>query len=266
MRLAARQHPAARCRELLDGAVDAGLADALSSSTELLADCKAQLRAQVPRIAELRRKAAEDPLAFYEGERPGGGGGGDDDDDMIPDNVSVAASSRLSTSASLFTRYTGKAGSTGTAGTGVSRATSKNRRREEKKRARGRKGTVYEEEYLANSVRRLVERVEGARGDMERLVFALARRGMAERARALEALMGEVGDGCRAAIREVWPADGGGRENGPAVVSGAEEETMPYRRPTGGETVPSWQDNLDARRVKQEPPVISDVARLSLLG
>ena len=40
---------------------------------------------------------------------------------------------------SLFTRYTGKGpggGSIGTAGTGVSRATSKNRKREEKKRAR----------------------------------------------------------------------------------------------------------------------------------
>ncbi|UKZ82239.1 hypothetical protein TrVFT333_010024 [Trichoderma virens FT-333] len=182
--------------DLLETAIDVGLAEALGRTTEFLADCKAQLRAQVPRVAELRLKAAEDPLAFYEGERAGGMD--------IPDDVSVAASSRVSTSASLFTRYTGKAGSVGTAGTGVSRATSKNRRREEKKRARGRKGTVYEEEYLVNSVRRLVERVEASKSEVERLVFALVRRGMAERARAAETLMADVTEACEAAVREVF--------------------------------------------------------------
>ncbi|PHH81433.1 hypothetical protein CDD83_3580 [Cordyceps sp. RAO-2017] len=54
--------------DLLEAAVDVGLAEALGSTTEFLADCKGQLDAQVPRIAELRRRAAEDPLAFYEGE------------------------------------------------------------------------------------------------------------------------------------------------------------------------------------------------------
>ncbi|KAI1781154.1 IkappaB kinase complex, IKAP component [Hypoxylon cercidicola] len=239
--------------ELLAAAVDPGLADALSSSTEFFADCKAQLRAQVPRILELRRKAAEDPLGFYEGER--GGGGGD-----IPDDVSVAASSRISTSASLFTRYTGKgAGSVGTAGTGVSRATSKNRKREEKKRARGRKGTVYEEEYLVNSVRRLVERVEANRPDVQRLVFALARRAMHERARALEALAAEVVDACKAAIKEVFAV---------AADRTAEEKEKEMReedwRPMGADAV--LAENLEAAWRKQEPPVISSFERLSLLG
>ncbi|RWA08797.1 hypothetical protein EKO27_g6308, partial [Xylaria grammica] len=100
--------------ELLPTLVDTGIADALGSSTEFLADCKSQLLAQVPRIAELRRKAAEDPLGFYEGERAGGAD--------VPDDVSVAASSRVTAGgASLFTRYTGK-NSVGTLGTGVSRA------------------------------------------------------------------------------------------------------------------------------------------------
>ncbi|KAI1373749.1 IkappaB kinase complex, IKAP component [Hypoxylon crocopeplum] len=253
MRLAAqRGRP-----ELLATTVDPGLADALSSTTEFFADCKAQLRAQVPRILDLRRKAAEDPLGFYEGER-GGGGGGD-----LPDDVSVAASSRISTSASLFTRYTGKGGgSVGTAGTGVSRATSKNRKREEKKRARGRKGTVYEEEYLVNSVRRLVERVEATRPEVERLVFGLARRGMHERARALEALAAEVVDACQVAIREVFVSArdkmvGGeqGREKG-----GDEGDW----RPIGADAV--LLENLEAAWRKQDPPVITGLERLSLLG
>ncbi|KAF4587637.1 elongator complex protein [Ophiocordyceps camponoti-floridani] len=176
--------------DLLQTAVDVGLAEAAGSTTEFLADCKAQLQSQVPRITELRRRAEEDPLSFYEGERVGGVG--------IPDDVSLAASSRLSTSASLFTRYTGSIG------TGVSRASSKNRRREEKKRARGRKGTVYEEEYLVNSVRRLVERVAASTVDLDALLAALVRRRMMERARAVDVLAVDVVAGCAEAVAELW--------------------------------------------------------------
>ncbi|WQF81669.1 Putative elongator complex protein [Colletotrichum destructivum] len=251
LRLIARERRA----DLLPTTFDGGLVEALSSSTEFLADCKSQLLAQVPRVAELRRKAAEDPLAFYEGERPGGGAGGD-----IPDDVSVAASSRISTSASLFTRYTGKDGSVGTVGTGVSRATSKNRKREEKKRARGRKGTVYEEEYLVNSVRRLVERVEGgAKDEVGRLVFALVRRGMTERARAVEALMAEVVEGCKAAVREVFA--GGKEEHEGEAMVGPDGETY---MASGGDAV--FQEHLEARAKKLEPPALSAFQKLTLLG
>ncbi|KAF6816844.1 elongator complex protein (IKI3 family protein) [Colletotrichum sojae] len=247
LRLIARERRA----DLIPTAFDSGLVEALSSSTEFLADCKSQLLAQVPRIAELRRKAAEDPLAFYEGERPGGHGD-------IPDDVSVATS-RVSTNASLFTRYTGKDGSVGTAGTGVSRATSKNRKREEKKRARGRKGTVYEEEYLVNSVRRLVERVEGgAKDEVGRLVFALARRGMTERARAVEVLMAEVVEGCKAAVKEVFNVK---EEQDPEAVVGPDGEMW---IPNGGDAV--LQEHLDARAKKLEPPVLGAFQKLTLLG
>ncbi|OTB04145.1 hypothetical protein M426DRAFT_164010 [Hypoxylon sp. CI-4A] len=240
--------------DLLTSAVDTGLADALSSSTEFFADCKAQLRAQVPRIMDLRRKAAEDPLGFFEGERAGGGAD-------IPDDVSVAASSRISTSASLFTRYTGKgAGSIGTAGTGVSRATSKNRKREEKKRARGRKGTVYEEEYLVNSVRRLVERVEGTKADVERLVFGLTRRNMCERARALEGLAAEVVEACRTAVKEVFAAPAGEKKGDDGDTRDDDGEW----RPMGADAV--LLENLEAAWRKQEPPTITGLERLSLLG
>lgn len=250
MRLVVRHNRA----DLLATAVDTGLADALSSSTEFLADCKGQLRAQVPRIAELRRKAIEDPLAFYEGERPSA---------LVdlPDDVSIAASSRVSTSASLFTRYTGKAGSVGTLGSNVSRATSKNRKREEKKRARGRKGTVYEAEYLVNSVRRLVERVDGSKGEVERLVFGLMRRGMAERARAIEALMDEVVETCRAAVRDVF---GGEPEAQHQVVEGVSTTLEEKYRPSGPNAV--LQASLDAANAQQIAPVITAFSKLTLLG
>ncbi|RDA92560.1 hypothetical protein CP533_0920 [Ophiocordyceps camponoti-saundersi (nom. inval.)] len=241
--VAQRGHP-----ELLETAVDVGLAEALGSTTEFLADCKSQLLSQVPRISELRRKAAEDPLSFYEGDRPGGPG--------IPDDISVAASSRLSTSASLFTRYTGKAGTAGTVGTGVSRATSKNRRREEKKRARGRKGTVYEEEYLVNSVRRLVERLGTAASEVDRLVFALVRRGMTERARAAEALMATVLETCEGAVAEVFVAS--------TPAAEASEHDGEWKATTGGDAV--LHDWMVGQGKRLEPPVIPAMKRLSLAG
>lgn len=232
--------------DLLPSAVDVGIAEALGNTTEFLADCKSQLAAQLPRVAELRRRAAEDPLSFYEGERAGAAD--------LPDDVSVA-SSRVSTSASLFTRYTGKGGSVGTAGTGVSRATSKNRRREEKKRARGRKGTVYEEEYLVNSVRRLIERVMGTKAEVERLVFALVRRGMAERARAAEAHMADVVAACERAVDEVFPKPQEREQQEDA------EETW---RATGADGV--VQDFMEDQAKKVEAPVVTSMAKLVLLG
>lgn len=243
--------------DLLASAVDAGLADALSSSTEFLADCKAQLRAQVPRIEELRRKAIEDPLAFYEGERPSAFAD-------IPDDVSMA-SSRVSTSASLFTRYTGKAGSVGTLDSRASRATSKNRKREEKKRARGRKGTVYEAEYLVNSVRRLVERVEETKGEVERLVFGLMRRGMAERARAVEALMDEIVEACRAAIRQVFGTPEQQQVEQQQAGGGDEGRTLDEVHTLSGPDG-VLQASLDAANTPQVAPVITAFTKLSLLG
>jgi elongator complex protein 1 len=46
---------------LLSTVIDQGLTECLASSTELLADCKAQLMAQVPRLREIRNKMKEDP-------------------------------------------------------------------------------------------------------------------------------------------------------------------------------------------------------------
>jgi elongator complex protein 1 len=233
-----------------DGIIDSGLTDALGSTTELLAECKGQLAAQVPRIKELRAKALADPLAFYEGER--GGGGAD-----IPDDVSVAASG-VSTSASLFTRYTGRQ-SAGTAATGASRMTSKNRRREERKRARGKKGSVYEEEYLVASVGRLIDRVEGTRQEVERLVQGLLRRGMREGALAVEGLAAEVVAACKVAIEEVY----GPAEAGQEAVEVAGEGVDGAYRPIGGDAV--LAESLQ-ERLKPQRPQIGDFKKLSLLG
>ncbi|KAK1143080.1 putative elongator complex protein 1 [Aspergillus melleus] len=171
---------------LIPEIVDTGLADAMGTMTDLLADFRSQLNAQVPRIRELRVRRITDPLAYFGGDPTTGELGVD-----IPDNVSLAPTDASTLAGrSMFTRYTGNTGKTGK--TSSSRQSSRNRRREERKRAKGKKGTVYEEEYLVNSVRRLIERVNTTIPEVETLVDALLRRNMRERAAAVEKTMQEV--------------------------------------------------------------------------
>ena len=181
--------------DLLEPIIDSGLAEGMAAMTELLAECKGQLNAQLPRLRELRIKKAEAPLQYYNE--------GDANEGLdIPDNVSLAPTDASTTGASLFTRYTDR--TQGTAQTGATRRTSKNRRREERKRARGKKGSVYEEEYLVASVGRLIERVNSVGDEVGRLVMGLMRRSMRERARAVEQSMSEVLEMCKGCIGEVF--------------------------------------------------------------
>ncbi|TID13726.1 elongator complex protein 1 [Venturia nashicola] len=185
--------------ELLESVLDVGLMDAFNSTTELLSDCKSQIVAQVPRLRDLRIKKEKDPLAFYAGDRAENEGGQD-----FPDNISLASTSASTSGGTFMTRYTNRTGTTGTFNTATTRKTSKNRRREERKRARGKKGSVYEEEYLINSIGRLIERVNNTGEEVGRLVEALLRRGMRERGMSIERAMIEVVGLCEAIIGEVW--------------------------------------------------------------
>lgn len=207
--------------DLLASVFDPALADAMATITDLVADCNAQLSAQVPRIRELRETKRADPLAFLEGDNNAGGADVPDDVSLAPTDASTAGAG-----GSLFTRYTNRSAATGT-GTGSmasSKRSSRNRRREERKRARGKKGSVYEEEYLVGSVARLVERVNGVGEEVARLVEWLVRRRMVERARAVEAGMVEVVGMCGRAVGEVFAANGEGEGEG--EVEGQERKKV----------------------------------------
>ncbi|CAG7991641.1 unnamed protein product [Penicillium salamii] len=247
-------------RDMVADIVDSGLAEAMGNMTDLLADCKSQLNAQVPRLRELRQLRAADPLAFYGGDPTGGEGGVD-----IPDNVSLAPTDASTLAGrSMFTRYTGNTGKTGK--TGMSRHTSKTRRREERKRARGKKGTVYEEEYLVNSIRRLMERVNSSIPEAETLVDALLRRGMRERAAAIEKALQEVltmGADCRDEVFEVPPPKAKTEEDED------DENADPMPSATGGANVLAESiaivEGGGAARVK-EIPVVKEMRKSSLLA
>ncbi|KAJ5112266.1 hypothetical protein N7532_000311 [Penicillium argentinense] len=243
-------------KELVEEIVDTGLAEAMGSMTDLLADCKNQLNAQVPRVGELRKLRAEDPLAFYGGDPTGGEGGVD-----IPDNVSLAPTETSTLAGrTMFTRYTGKTGKTG-----ASRQTSRNRRREERKRAKGRKGTVYEEEYLVNSIRRLIERVNTAVPEAESLVDALLRRGMRERAAAVEKALADVMKmcaDCRDDVFEVQKVEAPKPEEGEDGIY--EEPSLALR---GGSAVLAESlDFLEGGARVKPPPVLKEMKKSSLLA
>lgn len=236
-------------QNLIADIVDTGLADAMGSTTDLLADFRSQLNAQVPRIRELRVLRANDPLAFFGGDPTAGEPGMD-----IPDNVSLAPTNTSTLAGrSMFTRYTGK--------TTSSRQTSRTRRREERKRARGKKGTVYEEEYLVNSVRRLLERANSTVPEVEGLVDALLRRGMRERAAAIERALQEVLKLCSECREEVFDVPP------PAAAKIPEQEGEESLLPHGGEgvfleSVASTLGHGPAR----EPPVVKEMKKSALLS
>ena len=142
----------------------------------------------------------------------------------------------------------------GTVNTQTTHKTSKNRRREERKRARGKKGSVYEEEYLINSVGRLIDRVNSVRDEMERLVQGLLRRRMRERAVAIEAALNDVIDLIGGCVGEVFGPD--------QRVRGAADGQV--ARPGGANGV--VQDSLEEAARPREPPVVRALERLSLLG
>lgn len=167
----------------------------------------------------------------------------------IPDNVSIAATD-TSTSASLFTRYTNH---TGTLKTNTSRRTSKNRRREERKRARGKKGSIYEEEYLVNSIRRLIDKVNGIRDEITRLIEGLLRRRMWERAMAVERAMKEVVDMCQGCIEEVFEV---GKQD-------KEADHVDDERPPGADGV--LFDRRKESNLPKEAPVVQGFEKMTLL-
>ncbi len=205
--------------------IDPALLDKFSEILSLMSDCRSQLTSQVPRILELRRIKASDPLAFFGGDPTLASGDAD-----VPDNISLAPTDSTLANHSLFTRYhssNSKFG--GTVASNISHRTSKTRRKEERKRARGKKGSVYEEEYLVASVARLFSRVNETHEEVRRLVMGLRRRGMREQSMKVDEVMREMQVGMEKAREEVWPEQEKMGEDGKGGQEGEKEE-----RPRGG--------------------------------
>ncbi|PIA93713.1 Elongator complex protein 1 [Cercospora beticola] len=245
--------------DLLKSVIDPGLIETSATTTELLAEMKTQLQHQLPRLRDLRQKKQEDPMAFLDGS----GAAANVD---IPDDISLAPTDATTSAGTFMTRYTGnKSNLLGSVATDATRKTSKNRRKEERKRARGKKGTVYEEEYLVNSIERLIERLNETGSDVSRLVEGLMRRCMRERAVAVESAFADVEAACRSCLDEVFVVEDGAQQQAQPL----QEQEQPgqsglgpeMHRPWGGEGV--LFEALTAKR--KEKPVIKSFEKLGLL-
>lgn len=154
------------------------LRESFGSFQELLADFSSQVPSQLKRLRHIREKRKEDLLGFERQQQQLESGMVDPsmmEGLAVDDNLSIAGSD-ATTSASVYTKYTDKTGaSTGTAATNATRRTLKNQRRQDRKKARGKKGSVYEEDYLIASTTRLVNRLKESRADLQSLVIALTR-------------------------------------------------------------------------------------------
>lgn len=170
------------------------LRESFGSFQEFISDCQQQVSSQLRRLREVREKRGENVLGFDNLEGP--------PDDF--DNLSIAGTE--TTNASAFTRYTDKS-SVNTAATNATRRTVKNKRRLERKKARGKKGSVYEEDYLISSTTRLVERLSTNRKDIEQLVSALNRTDMVIYAQQLITEFGKVVTALEEHLDEIFSVD-----------------------------------------------------------
>ncbi len=120
---------------------------------------------------------------------------------------------------------------------------------------------MYEEEYLVNSVARLVERVNAVGEEVSRLIVGLMRRGMREQSRAVENAMVELVELCRSCVGEVF--DRSGSDDVAAALLPSDGQREAVERPKGGDGV-LW-DSMEEEMKQKEAPVVKGFDKLSLL-
>ncbi|KAJ3332544.1 hypothetical protein HDU76_013855, partial [Blyttiomyces sp. JEL0837] len=115
--------------------------------------------------------------------------------DMMSDTSSMASSGNRSnmTGRTGITGLTGLTGlSSKTGKTWSSGKTAKNRRKTDRKRAAGREGTMYEEEFLVNSIYKAVIKSNDMRAEVKSLVTALHTHGYSARAKEVQEAFGAM--------------------------------------------------------------------------
>ena len=171
--------------DLVETHVRPAALDAQAELLEQVHEASAQLARQLARLTELEARRTEDPGGFYADEAPAGL----EHVDVMSETVSQMTQ---------FTRYTAApsmaapSASTLTLSTRGGKQNRAKQRKEERKRQSGRKGSVHEEAYLHDSLRRLLaERLRTLQLDAAQLLPVLLPLGGAHRA-AASALQGAL--------------------------------------------------------------------------
>ncbi|KAG9294044.1 hypothetical protein G9A89_000666, partial [Geosiphon pyriformis] len=135
-----------------------------------------QLRKQITRLGEISSSRSNTQTEYFQ-------------NDLILDNTEILSDTHsLASNFSLYSQSNTRLSVESTR----SGKTAKSRRREERKRARGKKGSVFEEEYLLNSLKRLKERFNGMKENISKVLQYLAMSKNLEKARHLQSSYGEL--------------------------------------------------------------------------
>ncbi|KAG0365886.1 hypothetical protein BGZ54_006088 [Gamsiella multidivaricata] len=166
-------------QDLMATHVNPGIADGHHDLMESVREMQEQFDKQMKRLKEVRDLKIEKALAEAA-------------EDMVPDDAldNVDMMSDTTSMASGFSRYT--AANSVLSKSSVSSRSSQLKKRQDKKRARGKKGSAYEEEYLINSLRKLMLRVDSTKPDVHALLQCLAASMSLERAKVLQQEFGKL--------------------------------------------------------------------------
>ncbi|KAG0223795.1 hypothetical protein BGW42_005533 [Actinomortierella wolfii] len=167
--------------DLVDTHVLPGIGEGHQEIMETIREMREQLEKQIKRLAEVREIRIQKMLAAQAAAAASEMGHDDllDNVDMMSDTTSMVSG---------FSRYT-KANTVMTKNTNSSRQsayTARLRRRQERKRQTGKKGSIFEEEYLIGSLRKLILRIDAFKTDVAAMLKALASCMLLQRADALQ--------------------------------------------------------------------------------
>ncbi|KAI9598831.1 IKI3 family-domain-containing protein [Syncephalis fuscata] len=126
--------------DLIETCVLPGLEEGVDRLIEDMETAETQLDKQYPRLLELRKEFLQRPIHL-------------DEPNALLDDVEIQSGSTALTS--QFSRFT----LTTTTNTTRSGKSSRSKKREDRKKHRGKKGTVYEEQYLMESLQKLRDRI-----------------------------------------------------------------------------------------------------------
>ncbi|KAJ1664171.1 putative elongator complex protein 1 [Coemansia sp. RSA 1813] len=157
--------------DLIETTVYPGMQSAYSEIDEEIDEISESFKAKVERLRELRAKPLE-VLIEQNMERAV------QDVDVMSDTASMA---------SQFSTFTATVSNASSRMTGSTvRRISKSRRKEERKRVRGKKGSIYEESYLVDSISKLINRVRAAQIQVREMCLALVHFALAPQACELQ--------------------------------------------------------------------------------
>ncbi|KAJ1822083.1 putative elongator complex protein 1 [Coemansia sp. RSA 2599] len=175
--------------DLIETTVRPGLARAYESLEEDIGEIREALAGKCGRLREVRSKPLE---MIVERQAALALGGSAADDASLLDNIDVM--SDTTSLASKFSTFTGTVTNASSRMTGsTARRISKNKRKkEERRKVRGKKGSIYEESYLVDSISKLIDRVRVNQTAVREMSWALMRAGQLVQAAELQETFGAV--------------------------------------------------------------------------